>query len=205
MTTLTSPSSHRSSGRTAALLAGLALAAGLTACGSEGDDTATDPAGLSSSPTPSETATETPAQTESPTDEPTESTPTDAGGGAAATIPATGSAGVTEASLVSATEGGGATSTMAFALDGDQAVADFVTGLGAGLPDTVAATVRDLAQQTPDATPYGAVVAVGCEAPTGVTIEAGEAGFEVVPQLPKATVQCLAPVTYVVVFAAPDA
>ncbi len=38
-----------------------------------------------------------------------------------------------------------------------------------------------------------------------MAIDAGEAGFEVVPKLPKSTVQCLAPMTYVVVFAAPDA
>ena len=34
---------------------------------------------------------------------------------------------------------------------------------------------------------------------------AGEAGFEVVPGMPKSTVQCLAPMTYVVVFTAPNA
>ena len=38
-----------------------------------------------------------------------------------------------------------------------------------------------------------------------VAIDAGEAGFEVVPKLPKSTVQCLAPMTYVVVFTVPDA
>jgi hypothetical protein len=38
-----------------------------------------------------------------------------------------------------------------------------------------------------------------------VAIDAGEAGFEVVPQMPKSTIQCLAPMTYVVVFGAPDA
>ena len=32
-----------------------------------------------------------------------------------------------------------------------------------------------------------------------------EAGFEVVPQLPKNGVQCVAPMTYVVVFTAPNA
>lgn len=65
--------------------------------------------------------------------------------------------------------------------------------------------MADLAAESPDATPYGAVAHIGCEAPTSVAIEAGEAGFEVVPALPKGTVQCLAPVTYVVLFAAPNA
>ena len=48
-------------------------------------------------------------------------------------------------------------------------------------------------------------MAVGCDAPRSVAIDAGEAGFEVVPELPKSSVQCLAPMTYVVVFTAPDA
>jgi hypothetical protein len=38
-----------------------------------------------------------------------------------------------------------------------------------------------------------------------VAVDAGEAGFEVEPLLPKSKVQCLAPVTYVVLFAVPDA
>ena len=48
-------------------------------------------------------------------------------------------------------------------------------------------------------------MAVGCDAPRTVAIDAGEAGFEVVPKLPKSNSQCLAPMTYVVVFTVPDA
>ena len=107
--------------------------------------------------------------------------------------------------MVHATEGDGSPSTLAFALDTDQAVSDFVVGLQNGLADRVTSAVADVAGKTPDATPYGAIVSVGCEAPRSVAIDAGEAGFEVVPKLPKSSVQCLAPVTYVVVFAAPDA
>jgi hypothetical protein len=120
-----------------------------------------------------------------------------------APIRTTGAAGVTEAVLVNATEGGGSPSTMAMALDTEQAVADFVAGLGAGLPELVSTAVADVG--SPGATPYGAVVSTGCEPPRSVAIDAGEAGFQVVPTLPKNTVQCFAPVTYVVVFAAPDA
>ena len=194
--------SLRRSGRPAtALLAGLVLAAGLTACSSDGDDdTATDPADSASTPSASDTPSETPSET--PTDEPTE---TDSGSGAAATIRATGSAGVTEATMVSATEGGGSASTMAFALDTDRAVSEFVAGLEGSLRETVTSTVAQVAEQSPDATPYATVASIGCEPPRGVAIDAGEAGFEVVPQLPKSNIQCLAPVTYVVVFAAPNA
>lgn len=196
-TSTTTPALSRSR-RLAGLtgLAGLVLVGGLSACASGGDDSATDPYAPSTpSDTSSETAGETP--TETPTEEPSDDAP--------ATMRAVGSAGITEALLVEATEGGGSPSTLAFALDTDQAVDDFVVGLQAGLPEKVSAAVADLAEQSPDATPYGAVVSTGCEPPRRVTIDAGEAGFEVVPTLPKNTVECLAPVTYVVLFAAPNA
>ena len=197
-----SPSPRRSGARTrsaSALLAALALAGGLSACGDDDGGTATDPAGTTSTPSPSETPetpSETPSPTQSPTDEPSP-------GGGATPIQVEGSAGVTDAVLVDATEGGGSPSEMAFALDTDQAVADFVGDLKSGLPDEVTAAVEDLSAS--GSTPYGAVVSTGCEPPRSVAIDAGEAGFQVVPALPKSTVQCLAPVTYVVVFAAPDA
>jgi hypothetical protein len=194
-----SPSPRRSGARTrsaSALLAVLALAGGLSACGDDDGGTATDPAATTSTPSPSETPSETPSPTESPTDEPSVC-------GDATPIQVEGSAGVTDAVLVDATEGGGSPSEMAFALDTDQAVADFVGGLKSGLPDEVTAAVEDMS--APGTTPYGAVVSTGCEPPRSVAIHAGEAGFQVVPALPKSTVQCLAPVTYVVVFAAPDA
>lgn len=190
----------RSASVVPAVLAVLALAGGLAACGDDDGTTASDPARTTSTPSPSETPSETPGESpaESPTQTPPASTPGDV-----APIRATGSAGVTEAVVVSATEGGGSPSTMALALDTEQAVDDFVVGLQAGLPELVAAAVADVG--SPGATPYGAVVSTGCEPPSSVAVDAGEAGFQVVPTLPKNTVQCFAPVTYVVVFAAPDA
>ena len=198
-----STSSRRSGARTrsaSALLAALALAGGLSACGDDDGGTATDPAGTTSTPSPSDTPSETPSETPSPSESPSEDP---SAGGDATPIRVEGSAGVTDAVLVDATEGGGSPSEMAFALDTDQAVADFVVGLQSGLPDEVTAAVEDLS--APGTTPYGAVVSTGCEPPRSVAIDAGEAGFQVVPALPKGTVQCLAPVTYVVVFAVPDA
>ena len=198
-----SPSPRRSGARTrsaSALLAALALAGGLSACGDDDGGTATDPAGTTSTPSPSETPTDTPSETPSPSESPSEDP---SAGGDATPIRVEGSAGVTDAVLVDATEGGGSPSEMAFALDTDQAVADFVVGLQSGLPDEVTTAVEDLS--APGTTPYGAVVSTGCEPPRSVAIDAGEAGFQVVPALPKSTVQCLAPVTYVVVFAVPDA
>jgi hypothetical protein len=197
-----SPSPRRSGARTrsaSALLAALALAGGLSACGDDDGGTATDPA-ATSTPSPSESPSDTPSETPSPSESPSEDP---SAGGDAAPIRVEGSAGVTDAVLVDATEGGGSPSEMAFALDTDQAVADFVVGLQSGLPDEVTAAVKDLS--APGTTPYGAVVSTGCEPPRSVAIDAGEAGFQVVPALPKSTVQCLAPVTYVVVFSVPDA
>lgn len=179
-----------------AAVVALALAGGLAACGDDDGGTATDPARTTSTPSPSGTTSETPA--ESPTKTPSATNPP-----GSAPIRTTGSAGVSEAVVVDATEGGGSPSTMAMALDTDQAVADFVVGLGAGLPELVSTAVDEV--RSPGATPYGAVVSTGCEPPRSVAIDAGEAGFQVVPTLPKNTVQCFAPVTYVVVFAAPDA
>ncbi|MFC7727265.1 hypothetical protein ACFQW6_19300 [Nocardioides sp. GCM10028917] len=193
-----SPSPRRSGARTrsaSALLAALVLAGGLSACGDDDGGTATDPAGTST-PSPSDTPSETPSPSESPSQDPSAS-------GDATPVRVEGSAGVTDAVLVDATEGGGSPSEMAVALDTDQAVADFGMGLQGELPDEVAAAVKELS--APGTTPYGAVVSTGCEPPRSVAIDAGEAGFQVVPALPKSTVQCLAPVTYVVVFAAPDA
>ena len=182
----------------AGVLVALGLAAGLAACGDDAtEDTATDPAS-SSSPTEVETTEPAPEPSEpAPSEEPPAPE--------AQVVEATGSAGVAEATVVAATEGGGSVSTLAFALDTEQAVADFAVELRSGLGERVSANVADLAAESPDATPYGAVAHIGCEAPTSVAIDAGEAGFEVVPALPKSTVQCLAPVTYVVLFAAPDA
>ena len=196
-TRTTQPATRRT--RSAAgVLVVLGLAAGLAACGDDAtEDTATDPA-PSSSPTEVETTEPAPDPSEpAPSEEPPAPE--------AQVVEATGSAGVARATVVAATEGGGSVSTLAFALDTQQAVADFAVELRSGLGERVSASVADLAAESPDATPYGAVAHIGCEAPTSVAIEAGEAGFEVVPALPKSTVQCLAPVTYVVLFAAPNA
>ena len=187
---MTSTPRRSGSRSAAALVARLALVGGLAGCGGDGTgDTATDPA-PSSSPSPSTTDTtpEPPAESSTPPED-----------GARQTIAATGSAGVTEATLISATEGGGSASTLSFTLDTEQAVADFAAQFGAGLDEVVTATAAEVAE--PGATTYGATAAIGCEAPRSVAIDAGEAGFEVVAKLPKSSVECLAPMTYVVLFA----
>ncbi|GAA1438624.1 hypothetical protein GCM10009641_44290 [Mycobacterium cookii] len=191
------PGQPRSAARVL-VLAALGLTAGLAACGDDApDDTATEPA-----PSSEVTSSGTPSPSEpGPTEEPA----SESSDPNVQRVEANGLAGIDEATVVGATEGGGSVSTLAFALDTEHAVADFAVELRSGLGESVSAEVADLAAESPDATPYGAVAHIGCEAPTSVVIDAGEAGFEVVPQLPKSTVQCLAPVTYVVLFAAPNA
>lgn len=193
-------SSPRRSGRrsTVALLASLALAAGLAGCGDGGgaDATATDPASASSqTDTPTETTSESPPAT-SP----------EAGAGGEETIAAVGSAGVTEATLISGTEGGGSASGLSVTLDSEQAVADFAAQFEAGFAATVQSAATQLASEVEaGSTPYGATAAIGCDAPLSIAVDAGEAGFEVSAKVPQSSVQCLAPVTYVVLFAVPDA
>ena len=185
----------RMTSRTASLAAlALALAVGLAACSDDGGDTATDPEASSSTPSPTE---------DSPSPEPSGTPQVDVG--TAETVEATGSAGVTQATMVHATEVGGSTSTLAFALDTDQAVVDFVGQFDDSFAEPLGAAIGAEVGLAPQATPYAATVAVGCDAPRSVAIDAGEAGFEVVPKLPKSNVQCLAPMTYVVVFTVPDA
>jgi len=192
-----STSLRRSGARTPSALASTALALllGVTLAGCGEDDpadTAGDPQETSS---PSDTPTDTP--TETPTDE----APSEATG---ESIPVTGNAGVTEAAMVSATDVGGTASTLAFLLDTELARADFASQFERDFGATVLSEL-DSQQTTAGSLPYGAVVAVGCDAPESVQIDAGEAGLEVTPQLPKETVQCFAPMTFVVLFTAPPA
>lgn len=181
------------------LVSGLALAASLTACGGdEGGDTATDPAASSTpSSTPSTDPTKTPSSTTTP--EP------DGGSASAAPIEVTGSAGVTDATLLTGTDGGGQASPMAFALDTDQARADFASQLEPGFGERVSQFAAQQQAAASGATTYAAIVGVGCEPPRTAAVDAGEAGFQVVAELPKTNIQCLAAQTYVVVFSAPDA
>lgn len=192
---------RRSGARTrtlAALVSGVALTAALAGCGSDdGGDTATDPAG-SSSPSTSESPSETPSETPSESSsEP--ATPV------AEPIDVRGSAGATEAVLLTGTDAGGQASDLAFALDSDQARADFVSQLDPAFGAVVSQTAADQQAAASGATTYGAVAGVGCERPRQVAIEPGEAGFQVVAKLPKGNIECFAAMTFVIVFTVPDA
>lgn len=186
--------------RPLANLAGLAIlaAAGLAGCGQESDDRASDPATGSDEPTSSESSPTTPSPSE-----PTESSEaTETPEGAGAPIRVTGNAGVTTALVVDGTDAGGRQETLASPLTTEQERADFVAQFDGGFGETVLDALAAL-DAPAGSLPYGVVAAIGCDQPTSVEIVAGEAGYQVTPQLPKKTVQCFAPVTFVVLFAAP--
>lgn len=168
----------------------LLLIVSLAACGG-GAELASDPdaSGAPDSVSPTSSA---------PTDIdelPTEEVPGEA-------LPATGDAGVVTATLVNATKAGGSASSLAFALDDDRARQDFAGQFDNDFGQDVLAALDDL-DAPADTVPYGTVTAVGCDAPSSVRVDRGEAGFEVTPSMPKEKVQCFAPVTFVVLFAAP--
>lgn len=196
---------RRSGARTrtlAALVSGVALTAALAGCGSDdGGDTAADPAG-SSSPATSESPSESPSETPSETPSESSSEPATP---VAEPIDVRGSAGATEAVLLTGTDAGGQASDLAFALDTDQARADFVSQLDPAFGAVVSQTAADQQAAASGATTYGAVAGVGCERPRQVAIEPGEAGFQVVAKLPKGNIECFAAMTFVIVFTVPDA
>lgn len=183
-------------------LAALLLTLPIAACG-ERQETG------SAEPTAPETASETASDPSTePSTEPTpssEPSPSDSPGtiGQSGPVPVTGAAGVEGAVVVAGSDVGGDVSPLAFPLQTLQEREDFGAVFERGFGDDVAQAAQ--AVEAPGTTPWGAVVAVACEGPASVRIDAGEAGYEVTPTLPKSTVQCLVPVTYVVVFAAPAA
>ena len=175
----------------------LALVLPLAACAEPEDTSATDPGVSESASDPASEPTSEP--TSEPISEP-EGGPLEQSG----PVEVSGSAGVKEAVVVSGSEVGGEVSPLAFPLETRQERADFGAAFQRGFGDEVAQAARSL-DAAAGTTLWGAVAAVACEGPASVRIDAGEAGFEVTAQLKKSTVQCLVPVTYVVVFAAPSA
>ena len=170
-----------------------ALLGGLAGCGDETDPTSGPPDATDtvepSTGTPSESTTQTP--TETPTESPFDPS----------SVELTGDAGATLVTVLSASDAGGEMSGLAMSVEGRQAVDDFV----APLDEPFANEVREalLTAKVPANTSLWAAVAhIGCEAPAAVVVDRGEAGFVVRSEPAKNTVECLVPVTYVVVFGA---
>lgn len=99
--------------------------------------------------------------------------------------------------LVSESNVGGEVSPVAVRLDTATLIADFAAQfenerMGAAISEALAD-----AQLAEGQTVVGAVVAIGCEPPTEVTVESGDEGVEITAAPVKTDKQCLVPVTTV--------
>jgi hypothetical protein len=106
--------------------------------------------------------------------------------------------------MLTETAVGGATSTVAVPLAGDTAVQEFTAQFETdAMPTRVQNTVNDTA--VPDGMLlYGAVVAIGCDAPTDVHVLAGDAGLVVTAaKVPSPHMECFAPMTTVALLLVP--
>lgn len=179
---------------TAALSLG-ALVLTTAACGSEtsADDTASDPAGQSTETSTPDTETAEPA----PTGDAGEGTSGSGGEYLVGDAVADGQVQIVQASNVT-----GEPTEMATPLPTQETIDAFANGLDPALAPKVAKAAAE-ATAPAGTTLFGAVVAVGCEAPTSVTWTQTFDGIEVEPTLSKSTVQCLVPVTYVALLAVP--
>jgi len=170
-----------------ALALAATLATGLTACGDDdGKSVAGDP--TSTAPSPTQTPTPTPSPTESPSPTQSESPTED---------PSDGQVDFKLVYLITETAAGGGTGP-AVPLAGDGALQQFN---GQFETDAMTHRVRDAVRQTdvPDGMLlYGAVVAVGCDAPTDVTVTADDAGVMInAVEVPNPMQECFAPMTTV--------
>lgn len=174
------------------LAAGLLVLA-LAGCGDEDPTTAEE-----SSSTPSSTPPSPTPPSSTPSSTPTDDTPTDDAG--------SGQDGPVQFELVkivSATEGGGEVQTAPTQLGGAAKVDQFVADLkGDQLPADVRAAVKSV-RPAPDEGLFGAVVAIGCDVATDITLERVAGKLVVKPVIKKSGVECFAPVTSVAVFTAP--
>ena len=175
----------------------LLLVAALGACGDEEGGTASDDPTPSGSPT----ASESPTESESPTapDSPTESDPP----------PDDTTGDEVDFELVrmlTETAAGGATSEVAVPLGDDAAVQQFNAQFETDpLPTKVQNTVAET--DVPEGMLlYGAVVSIGCDSPTNVSVAKGDAGLVITAhKLPTPMPECFAPMTTVALVLVPAA
>ncbi|WP_457206656.1 hypothetical protein [Nocardioides sp. P5_C9_2] len=189
------------------LLTGALAAAVLSGCGqSDGSgsvDSATEPTSSSSAseegtPGPGDSSSATGGEGDTSSDGDTSSEgDTSTGGGAV--LVAGEKASTTTALIVSASNADGEVTPRPVPLVDRDAVEELTAPLGADLGPQVEAAVRET--DVPDGqTLMGAVVAVGCDEPTGIELTQTFEGYEVRGIVPKSGVQCLVAVTSVALF-----
>lgn len=193
---------HMLSSATARLvLTGALAAAVLAGCGqSDGSgsaDTATEP---TTSTSASDEGTPGPGDSSSATGGGGDtSTQGDTSTGGGAVLVAGDTASTSTTLIVSASNADGEVTPQPVPLTDRAAVEDFTATFGADLGPQVEAAVRDT--DVPDGqTLMGAVVAIGCDEPTGIELTKTFEGYEVKGIVPKSGVQCLVAVTSVALF-----
>ncbi|WP_122816458.1 hypothetical protein [Nocardioides pantholopis] len=155
------------------------------ACGSD------DPAGSPRPPAP---------PSASPTTPPVSPTGTAAPTTGSTAAPASGA----EVALLSEPVAGGSSSPVATRLDGQEGVETLTAELGGRLAAKVADAVSGADVPAGEAL-YGAIVAVGCDVPAGVTVSREGAQVLVTPDKPTGRPpECYAPITTVAVVRVPD-
>lgn len=177
----------------AALLVGVTVLAG---CG--------DQAGEDASGNDDATTSESPSGSTSPSDgaDSTDGGAAGSGSSSGSPLQVTGDADAVAVGVVSASNAGGETSPYASALRGRRQVRRFVAPLAPNLRGPIRQAVRT-ADVPEGRLLFGAVVAIGCDTPTGITVERTWDGYQVTAQVPKSGVQCLVPVTSVALFHVP--
>ena len=169
----------------------LLLVAALGACGDEEGGTATDDPTPSDSPTASESPTAPDSPTES--DPPPEDTTGD-------------EVDFELVQMLTETAAGGAMSEVAVPLGDDNAVQQFNAQFEA---DPLPTKVQDAVAETdvPDGMLlYGAVVAIGCDSPTDVSVSTGDSGLVITAhKVPSPMPECFAPMTTVALVLVPAA
>lgn len=170
----------------------------LAACGQsagEGADSATEP--TASAPTSGSSSSDEPAPEPGDSASATGGGDTSTGGGAV--LVAGDTATTTTARIISASNADGEVSPRPVPLEDPAALRELVTGVGADLGSQVRAAVREI-DVPAGQTLMGAVVAVGCDKPTGIELAQTFDGYEVTGIVPKSDVQCLVAVTSVALF-----
>jgi hypothetical protein len=186
----------RTSAATAVTLVAILALAG---CGESDGGSASDGA---AEPTASDTSSSEPGEVTAPG--PGDSASATGGEGATSAaggtvLPAGDAATTTTARIITVSNADGEISPRPVPVSDPASLRDFVATMGADLGPRVRAAVRQT-DVPPGQTLMGAIVAVGCDEPTGVEVVQTFDGYEVTAVLPKSGVQCVVSMTSVALF-----
>lgn len=188
----------RSSASARLVLAAALTALTLSACGQSDGDSATDSAAdRASAPTDGTSTSE--QVTPAPDDSASATGGAGATTGGGAVLVAGDTPSTTTARIISASNVEGEVDARPVPVEDPESLDELVTTLGADLGPRVRAAVRR-SEVPAGETLMAAVVAVGCDRPTGVELVQTFDGYEVTGIVPKSGVQCLVAVTSVALF-----